>query len=360
MDQNFLEWAKANQGKALVPNGLLEPRYANDGIGAAVVVRAALYFERAYDAAVREAIADCFDDYCASPGCKLTFLWSNGKAAQPFARAKSLRAAARSLGAEDRFDFCYVGGDQASDASFWRFEVVGLRQWQEKTGNRGLNSLAFSWPVVAVQENPDAFTKLFFDAARRIAAVHGQAGFAVNLSPTVPHENEATEHWIAQIMPGLDVGEPSSTSARDLKDKVKTVNWLTAIDKPMLDAVGGLSALRSELPPDWFAIGDYGAGIVIRAGVLPESGLSDSEDKPAFLPPAYVVLDHALRAVRTESMDVLQRGTVNGGAPVYNTKVSTELWLKRFEVSDDELLRAKAAVLETPGLPRETAIPNRI
>ncbi len=39
----------------------------------------------------------------------------------------------------------------------------------------------------------------------------------------------------------------------------------------MLDAVGGIRALMSELPPSWFAIGDYGAGVIIRAGVLPES-----------------------------------------------------------------------------------------
>lgn len=352
MDQNFLEWAKANQGKALVPSGLLEPRYATGGIGAAVVVRASLYFERAFDPAVRAAVADCFDDYCAVPECKLTFLWSNGKAAQPFARAKPLRAAASKLGPEDRFDFCYVGGEQASDASFWRFEVVGQRQWQEKMGNRGLNSLAFSWPVVAVQENPDAFAKLFFDAARRLDAVQGQAGFAVNLSPTAPHENEATEYWIAQIMPGLDVGDPGSTSARDLKGKIKSVNWLTAIGKPMLDTVGGVRALTSELPPNWFAIGDYGAGVIVRAGVLPESGLSEREEEPPFLPPTYVVLDKALRRVRAESMDILQRGTVNAGAPVYNTRESTAAWLRRFEVGDDELLSAKAAILKTPRLPK--------
>jgi len=358
MDKNFIEWAKANQSMALVPNALLEPRYSHDGIGAAVVVRASLHFERAFDPVVREAIAECFDDYCALPGCKLTFLWHNGKAALPFAKAKPLRTISAKLGAEDRFDFCYIGGGRATDASFFEFQVVGLRQWQEKTGARGFNSLAFSWPLVSIQESPDAFAKLFFDSARRLSAIHGQAGFAVNLSPTEIEQNEATEHWISQIMPGLDVGRPESTSVRDLKGKIKTVNWLTAISKPMLDAVGGVSALRSELPPNWFSMGDYGAGIVIRAGAQPESGLSDREDEPPVPPPAYVVLDHALRAIRAESMDILQRGTVNAGAPVYNTRESTAAWLRRFEVDGNGLLAAKAALLDTPPLGPGSAFPN--
>ena len=358
MDKNFLEWAKTNQGKALVPNGLLEPRYSHDGIGAAFVVRAALYFERAFDPTTRAALVECFDEFAASADGKLTFLWHNDKAAQPFEQAKPMGVTAAALKSDDRFDFDYVSGERSSDAGLWEFSVAGLRQWQEKMGSRGVNSLAFSWPVVAVQENPDAFAKLFYNAAHRLSALHGQAGFAVNLSPTAPHENEATEHWISQIMPGLDVGSPGSTTVRSLKGKIKTVNWLTAIGKPLLDAIGGVSALRSELPPDWFAIGDYGAGVVIRAGVMPESGASESEDKPSFLPPAYVVLDNALRPIRAGSLDSLQRGTVNAGAPVYNTKASTEAWLRRFEVSDDQLLAAKAAVLDTPRLAASNRLPN--
>ncbi|RPE05157.1 DUF3396 domain-containing protein [Burkholderia pseudomallei] len=70
---------------------------------------------------------------------------------------------------------------------------------------------------------------------------------------------------------------PGANAERDLRERIKSVDWLTAISKDMLDRVGGVRALRSELPPDWFSIGDYGAGVLIRAGVFPESGLSNSE-----------------------------------------------------------------------------------
>lgn len=360
MDKNFINWAKANQDQALIPNGFFEPRYATGGIGAAVVVRAALYFERAYAPDVRNAIAQCFSDYLQSVPDRLTFVWHNGKAAQPIKKAKTIAELAATTSADDRFDFTYVGGKEATDASLYQFSVVGLRQRQEKAGNRGYNALSFSWPIVNVQANPDAFVKLFYDAANRLRAVHGHAGYAVNLSPTATNENETAEYWVSQMMPGADVGSPGDLATRQLKGQIKTVDWLTAISRSMFDAAGGLSAVRSELPPDWFAIGDYGSGIVIRAGELPESGASDVDGEPPVLPAAYVVLDHALRAVRASSLDALQHGTVNGGFPTYNTAASTAEWLKRFEVTDDKLLQAKAAILSTPRLISASAVPGRI
>ncbi|WP_321967054.1 type VI immunity family protein [Burkholderia cepacia] len=360
MDKNFINWAKANQDQALIPNGVLEPRYSTGGIGAAFVVRAVLYFERAYAPEVRAAIAQCYEEYSASVDNKLTFVWHNGKAAQPLKKVKPFADLAAASSADDRFDFDYVSGTSATDASLYRFSVVGLRQRQEKAGNRGYNALSFSWPVVAVQENPDAFVKLFYDAARHVDAIHGHAGYAVNLSLTAVNENEPIEYWISRMMPGLDVGAPGDLGTRQLKGQIKTVDWLTAIDRAMLEAVGGLRTIRSELPPDWFAIGDYGTGVVIRAGVLPETGASETEGGPPVLPAAYVVLNHALRAVRANSLDALQHGTVNGGAPTYNTTISTAEWLKRFDVSADNLLQAKAAVLSTPRLDSENAVPAKI
>lgn len=357
--QDFLKWAKANQSKALVANALLEPGYPHDGIGAAFVIRACVYFEQAADPAVREALAQTFDEFAASMGDeKLTYMWNNGKPAQPMSKAKSLRAAAAGLGLEDRFDFDFMSGERPTDASLWEFHVGGQRRWQEKLGNRGFNALWFSWPIFAVQERPDAFAKLFFDAIACLKAPWGHAGVAVNLSPTGREENEATEHWASQTMPGLDVGFPADLSVRMLKGQVKAVDWLTAVSKPMLGAAGGLGALRAHLPPSWFAIGDYGQGVVIRAGVLPESGISDEEDKPPFNPPAYVILDAALRPIRASEMDILQRGTVNGDAPVYNTKASTAAWLRRFETDENGLLAAKAALLDTPALAPSNGLPN--
>lgn len=52
---------------------------------------------------------------------------------------------------------------------------------------------------------------------------------------------------------------------------IKTVGWLTAINREYLEKVGGESTVRSELPMDWFRLLDYDDGIVIQAGPQPEA-----------------------------------------------------------------------------------------
>ncbi|WGS49297.1 DUF3396 domain-containing protein [Paraburkholderia sp. D15] len=358
MDNNFLQWAKENQSKALIPNALLEPRYPHEGIGAALVIRAVLYFEGAYETSVRLTLAACLDEYLASSGDVFNFVWHNGKAFQTFKRAKPMRKLATSLKENDRFDFNFTSGEQASDAGFYGFHTFGMRAWQQKMGTRGIDVVEFSWPMLAVQENPDVFARLFFNAAQRLNAIHGHAGHAVNLSPVARQENEATEYWISQMMPGFDVGPAIDNATRDLKGQIKTVSWLTAIDKAMFDKVGGARGLRAELPPSWFSLHDYGAGVIIRAGVEPSSGDAGSDAERPWLPPAYVVLDHALLPIRATSLDVLQQGTINGDAPVYGTVASTNAWLRRFETDENGLLAAKAALLDTPPLQPSNVLPN--
>ena len=61
---------------------------------------------------------------------------------------------------------------------------------------------------------------------------------------------EATEYWIGQTIPSLDVGYAGANVERDLLDKMKSVDWLTAISNGMLEKAGGLQTIRSELPPN--------------------------------------------------------------------------------------------------------------
>lgn len=154
-----------------------------------------------------------------------------------------------------------------------------------------------------------------------------------------------------QLGPGLDVGDPMAMKARKLTDRIKTVDWLTLIDNGMLDRVGRTPALQSELPKAWFGLVSCAKGLLIRAGVAPQAGVPQGDGQPISPPPAYVVLNAALHEILAGSVSSLQRGTVSGDAPVYNTTPSSDVWLRRFDVSPDDLLRAKAAVLDTPKLP---------
>ncbi|NIE83935.1 MULTISPECIES: type VI immunity family protein [unclassified Burkholderia] len=346
----------------MMPNAIFEPRYAHKGIGAALVVRSAMYFKGGYTRNKRDALAWVFDRYVTvargtgTPGTEqpLKWMWFNGKRALPIAKAPALASLASSVGANEGFDATFVGGDTAREASFYEFTTFCIEQFQADLGTRGLDVLVFTFPAPVVRANPEPFVQLFREAATAVDAIHGHAGFAVNLSPPGRVENESSEYFIAQMLgPGIDVGNPISMMVRDLTDRLKTVDWLTLIDKAMLGKVGGLSTLQSELPKDWYDLMHCAQGLLIRAGVAPEAG-AEGDTAPS-APPAYVVLNAALRPIVADTVSILQRGTVNGDAPVYNSVASSNAWLRRYDVSGDELLAAKAAVLDTPKLPSSAA-----
>ncbi|RQZ75945.1 DUF3396 domain-containing protein [Burkholderia glumae] len=342
----------------MMPFAILEPRYPHDGIGAALAVRASIYFKGGYTRDIRDALAWVFDRYVTiarqasapSTDDPVKWLWFNGKKALPIAKAPALSSLASSVGANEGFDATFVGGETARDASFYEFTTFCLEQFQAELGTRGLDVLVFTFPAPFVRANPSPFIQLFRDAAAAVDAIHGHAGLAVNLSPTSRTENESSEYLMSQQLgPGVDVGSPIAMKVRDLTDRIKTVDWLTLIDKTMLGKVGGIDALQSALPKDWFDLTPCGQGLMIRAGVIPEAGVPHADDAPA-PPPAYVVLNAALRPLIADTVSILQRGTVNGDAPVYNSQASSNAWLRRFDVSEIDLLNAKAAMLDTPKL----------
>ncbi|NIF54867.1 type VI immunity family protein [Burkholderia sp. Ax-1724] len=356
---DFEEWARDPKRAGTLPYAVFEPKHPHNGVGAALTVRACLYFKDGYTTDKRQAIAQAFDAYLkvarqaveedAQP---IRWLWFNGKPALTLDKAPSLATLARQVGTDEGFDAIYLGGETAREASFCEFMTFCLEKFQADLGTRGFDVLVFTLPIPFVRATPEPFVDLFQEVAVLLNAVHGHAGLAVNLSPTGRPENESSEYFMAkQLGPGVDVGDPMAMKVRKLSSKLKTVDWLTLIDGAMLEQVGGLRTLRSELPRDWFRLDACGQGLLIRAGVAPQPGMPQGEDQPIAPPPAYVVLNAALRDVLTDSVSSLQRGTVNGDAPVYNTAPSSDAWLRRFDVKSDDLISAKAAVLDTQKLP---------
>ncbi|MDR3097650.1 MAG: DUF3396 domain-containing protein [Paraburkholderia sp.] len=355
---DFEAWARDPKRAGTLPYAVFEPKHPHNGVGAALTVRACLYFRGGYTSDKRLAIATAFNTYLkvaqqavGDDAQPIRWLWFNGKPALSLAKAPSLDTLAKQVGADEGFDAIYLGGETEREASFCEFMTFCLEKFQADLGTRGFDVLVFTLPVPFVRVNPEKFAALFEGIAGLLNAAHGHAGLAVNLSPAGRPENESGEYFMAQQLgPGLDVGDPMAMKVRKLTGKLKTVDWLTLIDGQMLEHVGGLQTLRSELPKDWFRIEPCGQGLLIRAGVAPEAGTPQGDGQPIAPPAAYVVLNAALRSVLADSVSSLQRGTVNGDAPVYNTLPSSDAWLRRFDIKPDDLLRAKAAVLKTPKL----------
>ncbi len=360
-DQAFIEWAKAAQTDALIKSELLDPDGDHDYIGAALVVRAAMYFPDAHTPEVRAAIVKCFQAYSAFAGERLKWLTRDGRKAVKLKDGKIEETVITNV-PDDQAVTAYVSsGEKAKDAGLWEFRVFGLPKWMESMPTGGASTLTFSVPVPFLFAYPGEFQKLFVQVARLLNVYSGYAGYAVNLSLTERDENASTEYWLSKRNIALDVGEPM-VSADHLREKIKTVAWLTAIDKKMLEKVGGLATLRNELPPEWFALYDVNGGVAIQSGPEPLPGDSDDADGkgPPVLPPNYVVLNAALKDVRVESVWRLQRGVWGGPAPCYDTIPESDAWIRRFDVEDAELLAYKAKLLKLPSLTPESVLPERL
>jgi Protein of unknown function (DUF3396) len=342
--------------KMRVPGGLLTKQGPQDYVGSVPAVTGTLFFNGAHTPEVREAICACCDEYEAIAKEHLTWLWREEPPEGPdkiaYAKAKPMRDMVKRMKENDLMGFCYVSGEQAHDAGDWEFDVSGMRGWEAKMVVRGTSALRFSMPLLYVEENPTAFQAMFVSFARRLKAIHGYGGYGLVLSAVRLSDNQPFEAFLADKLNGLDVGHPVA-GASHAHEGIKTVSWLTAVNHEMVDQVGGLFAIRSELPMDWFALYDYGAGIVIQAGPKPEAAPADVDPKPARL----VLPNMLFKKVRAPKVS-LHYASKNGEPRLIGW--GAEQWLKRFDIEDDELMACKAKLLDEPKLTKATTLPDRL
>ncbi len=350
----LIAWANDPRRQDTLPFGLYEPLEQKAIVGAALVVRGALYFKGGYTKPVRAALVDCYNRYMAAidefakvfaktaeqpvpKASPMRWFYEEGQKPVEFAKARGFPVVADTLPSSQVLVATTTSADHKLAAGFFEFSAFCIPDWQAELGDRGLDAVVFSVPRRFLEMCPGTFEKLFAEFAAAVPTIWGHAGIGVNLPPLDPEANEASENfWSRLYGPGVDVGDPMRTSIRDLVNKIKTVDWLTALDRDLVRRVGGADALM--LPPDWFRKTplDRG-GLLIQAGVAPTAGVPIGKGIPPAPPAAYVLLNHALRSIVADKSGILQRGTVNSTAPLLNTTVACEAWLQRFNVPDDEL-----------------------
>ncbi len=280
----------------------------------------------------------------------MRWLYEEGKSPMAFHKARGFPKLATQLPGSQILVSVTTSADHKLAAGFFEFFVFCLEDWQAAMGTRGLDVMTFTVPRRFLQICPGVFEAMFAECAATIPTIWGHGGLGVNLPPLEIEANEASEYFLCRRYgPGIDVGEPASTSIRDLMGKIKTVDWLTALDADLVRQVGGADTLM--LPPDWFRKTPFGnAGLVIQAGPEPAAGVPMGKGIPPGAPAAYVLLNHALRSIVAESSDILQGGTVDSTAPLLNTRVATEAWLRRFDVPDEEINGYWVELHKTPKL----------
>jgi hypothetical protein len=112
--------------------------------------------------------------------------------------------------------------------------------------------------------------------------------------------------------------------------------------------VGGLPAIKARLPQDWFALYDYGAGLIVQAGPTPEAA-PVNQPKPARL----VLPNHLFKPLRAPKVG-LHSGSVNG-EPRLNGEEGLQ-WLKRLDIGEEELTTYQTQLRDEPKLTADTTL----
>lgn len=348
---------KESQDKMAIPGALFMDRAEKGYVGAFPALTGTLFFKDAHTPAVRAAICACFKEYEAIAKEHLTWLHReeppDGKGCLPYRDAKPMCDLMKQLDEDDLVAFGYTSGKQKVDAGPWEFQAAGIRSWQAKMGTWGLSVVRFAMPLLYVEEHPLAFQAMFVKFADLLKAVHGYGGNRLVLSLVRAYDNEPTEAVASEKYYGYDIGSPIK-SMKGAGTGIKTVSWLTAINNEMLEKVGGLSAVRSELPRDWFALYPYSDGIVVQAGPYAETASVDEDPQPA----CYVLPNMLLKDVRSTNMGSFHGGSADGEARIRGAAAAR--WMERFDVPEDELLSYKAKLLDEPKLTKDTTLPNRL
>lgn len=361
----LVAWAKDPRRQDTLPFGLYEPPYQKGIVGAALVVRGVVYFNDGHTKPVREALVKCYESYMAAideyakvyaeaagteppKAGPMRWFYEEGASPTAFDKARKFPRLAREQSSSALVVSQTTSADHKLAAGFFAFGVFCFEDWQAAYG---LDTVEFSVPRRFLQLCPRVFEKLFAEFVTALPTVWGHAGVGVNLPPTGREANEASENfWSRRYGPGIDVGSPMGSETVTVRDRIKTVDWLTALNADLVSAVGGADKLT--LPPDWFRKTPLdNGGLIIEAGPEPAAGIPLGKGIPPAPPAAYVILNRALRPIVAETSDILQSGTINSTAPLLNTRVATEAWLRRFDVPDDKLNEYWVELHKTPKLP---------
>ncbi|WP_027818016.1 DUF3396 domain-containing protein [Paraburkholderia bannensis] len=346
-------WAKDPRRADTMPYGLYEVPHRKGITGAALVIRGVIYFRHGATPEVRQALVRCFEQYFlaieeyhhaleVASGEKLTtegplrWFYADGEEPAPYTSTRAFSKMAQSVSADESLSVAVTSADHKLATGFYDFSVFTQSERNAELRGR-LDAISFTVPRAFLVQRAAVFEALFNVFAEALPTVHGHGGLAVNVPPMGRCPNEASEFFYSRRFgPGFDVGDPMRANVLKLRTKIKTVDWLNVLDAELVQDLGGAAALG--LPPDWFIkqpLGD--GGLLIQAGAAPEAGISMGPGKPPAPAAAYVVLNKALRPIVIDALDPLQDGTLDSTAPLLNTKVATENWLRRFDVPEDQI-----------------------
>jgi hypothetical protein len=282
---------------------------------------ATLFFENGHQRDVREAVIECFEDYCRITGSRLR--WTTHRRTHRWMPVQTLPGDQREwlldLDPDVAWQLTYQGGESHEEASDYRFEAVGVPAWESALR---LSYLQVCLPLAWYADHDGSFPELVLDFCQRLRPIQGYGGIGVieSYATAIRQPNEPTVFAMAQRFPGLEVDYPIAHSSH-LQAGIKGVNWLTVLGDPWLSKVGGAERLAAELGPE-YTLASYGPGVIVQAGAVPQLGDRNRDSWPDL----YVKLARILRPIR-----ITEHRFFHEYGPARFDDESTRAWLARFD-----------------------------
>jgi hypothetical protein len=260
-----------------------------------------LYVQHPQDRAVRQALAECGDQYQAMFGEHLSLYLNptgNGRFVRYPKGGVSLAEYLANNNAPDAlFGPSFSSGANVRDASSYSVDIWASRR-------RGLPTdddpayFSATLPFAFLKDQPGtaAFQRLVHGWCRILKPYCGYAGIgAIQSVEGAERDRTAYDVYpIAVRFPGVEIEDAGAVSRR-MGSHIKGVNWLTALSDEVLAPIGGRQALLAQLDEN-FRIMEYEGGVLIQAGPAPELGDVNRTQVPRF----YRQLSRLVRPVRME------------------------------------------------------------
>jgi hypothetical protein len=292
-----------------------------NNIAACVSMLVTFFLPRGSDPQTRLAMAELVDEYYATT--KTHLRWA---ASESFPntwqdlRKKSLSSCrdwVEQLSPRESFDMNLTGAEDTDDASPFMFICLMRADYSPPLG---FLSVAFPFSFLE-QQPPGWYFQWIRSACERLRPLHGYAGFGLATSIDAAEADGALKlmYPYAARFPGLEIDDPVALLFY-LENGIKGVNWLTIVDDSLLERIGSRDEVRGSFS-DLITVHEYGSGLIVQAGPVPQLG----DLETGFVPQGYREAYRVLKPLQAEHPDELIE-TPKGVDPLE----FKDRWMKRF------------------------------
>ncbi|WP_369987361.1 type VI immunity family protein [Pseudomonas xanthosomatis] len=278
-----------------------------------------LYFRNGYTPALIENIANCFKRFSGEFGGSLRgMIYKRYKKYSVKALEDALSDVSARAG---MFELQVNSAASVYEVAVYRLSVLTSRE-EYADRLRSHMKMTVPWSMLDTPGGVERFQTWVQYLSEQVDAEHGYGG----LSTLLPYDFDKympVEYELSQKYPGLEVDTLAMAFSLNLIGSIKGVNWFTVLGKTLLERLGSPDSVRRKLSSQ---VGihclEYGGGLIVRAGALPELG-STTE-----MPKLYVAANRILKPLRASDPYALQSYSEYGNG--YDEERSLR-WYARFD-----------------------------